>query len=788
MATNDITAAEVREFLDPWSFARPRNKIGATKTADGKAIPLFGESKLMTTNLSQSVKVLGATYTRLKTMTTNLESIKKFADEAALNSKSAKRDENYAKIRSLVAGVDILVDQSRFDNQRLLDGSKSTFVATMSGKTEQPKLANLLTFGEGSLELSQYKDVGRVMLDFSEGTEMLNANQNLGLNVISAVYSEPTDSEDELKDDDYRIKVSYEGAHSKVSITDQALHPIKTIEDVDLTGNGTTDVDFGNGVKITIDKTTAFSPRGFDKWDYETYGPADVFADVKYAQVSQQSLLVDSGENLIKEVSMKSQSSVSTSDGGVLSMVSPEYVRSSSVTDELKDGVYSVKVNYYGDNSSAMLRDSSGRLVKFLSGLDLSVEGTNPIDFGNGLTVNIKNDGVGSLPEQLSGSIEVVSVKQSSRLEPELDEDSVVDDSSANGTISITTLEAGLRPSSDKALAKGTYSLELRYLGESSVALIRDSRGNLMDFVSGLDLSASGDNSVDLGNGVKLTVDNNDFGNGTGVLTAKFTVKEKPRESNNENQDTSAKAKFTSSGTLTDSDGGTVKISNFTTSAVNTDVTELEGGKYSIKATYFGKNSIVALHDEDGKRIKYSAPVDLSIQGQSTVDFGNGLSFVFNNNGYSDWGHTFEAKGEYSPEKTGLSATFDFAAYAKQTEQALEIVKAQMAIIDETEYQINNQKLVQDKLKQVSQSSGAMRGASTIQLLSSGVDSATSSIFQSGGMNSQTVANIQYIIATAGTSQEPRFTTADIVASAANLSQDSVFGILSGKTSSSLFG
>lgn len=778
---SEITKAEIQEFLDPWAFVRPRSKV-ATKTATGKELPLFGESKLLTTNLSQSVNVLGTAYERLNTILGNLNSIKTFAQEAVDSGDSEARDENYAKIRSLTAGIDVLVDQSRFDNQRLLDGSPSTFAATQNGKTQTLELANILTFGEGSLELSQYEDVARVELFFSAGADMLNANRStLGIDVRAAEFSNPEDPEDELEDGDYRIKVSYAGDKSVVHLTDQALKPIKTIENVDLSGDGEEIIDFGNGVKILIDKTTVFSPPGVDKWDYEKRGSVDYFADVSYTRVAQQSLLVDSAESLYRDATLKSAVNASTPEGGKLTFVSPTMGTPSDDADRLEDGTYTVKVNYFGSNSSASLKDSSGRIVKFVSGVDLGQSGVNQIDFGNGLVVNLNNQQVGATPKQLSATVAIESSSKSTRVAPSFDAENANTLLSETGTLSITAMDAGINPASSKALAKGDYSIELKYLGKNSVATLRNDEGNIVDFVANLDLSGEGDNIVDLGNGVQLTVNNSSFGSGSGTLTADFKIIDKPRESNNDDQDTAAIAKFLKSESLKDSEGGKISISGFSTGDVDTGKEALTGGKYTVEINYYGKNSVVTLLDEDGKRIQFNAPVDLSGEGESEVAFGNGLNFIFNNEGYTDWGKKFRAEVDYTPERTGVSAGFDFEAYVNQVDQAMEVVEEQMAIIDEVEFQINGQKRFQDALQQEIRNASMMRGASTIQILSAGVDSASASIFQAGSANSQAAVNIQMILATAGTSQEPNFTAADIISSSTNLSQNSVFGILSGQ-------
>lgn len=775
---DELTPADIQKFLDPFTFAQPRGENAVRKTTKGEVLPEFGESTLLTTNLSQSVNVLRSAYDRLETVLGNLSTSSKLAKEAATSSDSDLRDEAYAKIRSLAAGIDQLVDQSRFNNQRMLDGSPATLVSTLSGGSTVLDLENLLTYGEDSLQLTQLVSTAQVALFFSEASSQLNSNRSgLGIEAISADYVPPEDEADELEDGDYRIQVKYEGAHSTVYLTNQYLEPIATVKDVDLSGDGVETVDFGNGVAITLDKSTAASPPGVDKWDYETRGPVSYYADVFFTKYYQQEMLVNGQEKFVKEAVLKKGAEVATDDGGKLSFGAVSFEGSSLSADALEEGTYTVKVNYFGSNSNVTLRDENGRLVELKSGVDLSQSGANAIEFDNGLVVNIDNDGAGRVPEEFSGTVEVRQASLGTTREASLTKATNDAIYGGGGSLQISSIGNGATPASDDALAVGDYSVEVRYVGKYSMATVRDADGKTVDFVGNLDLSATGAIEMDLGNGISLTIDNEAF-SGSGTVKADFSIKEKPRQAQQSGIDIGAKATLLKEGSITGENGKDLSIAKVSTGAVAASEDALEEGDYTIEVTYYGKHSVVSLKDAEGRRLKFDGQLDFEQEGELLVDFHNGLRFTLKNDGFEGFGDQVSASVHYSPAKTGVSATFDFEAYAKQVEEAMDTVVEQMTIIDDTFVLINRQKLLKDQYDQMLNSQNALRGANTIEMLSVGVDSDTAAIFEAGRGNSQAALNIQYILATAGTSQATTFSAVDIVSSAANISENSVFGIL----------
>lgn len=779
--SNDLTASEIKEFLDPWAFMRPREKVESLVTADGKELPLFGESELLTTTLSQSVNVLTSAYDRLETILGNLATMKQLSEEAARSRDSVSRDEAYAKLRSLTAGIDIIVDQSRFNHQRMLDGSGVTLASTMNGKTSEPGLANLLTFGEGSLEISEYTDTSRVTLFFGEGASMLNGNKGrLGIEIMDAQYSEPTDPEEELEDGEYRLKIDYAGENSTVYLTDQALDPIATIENVDLSGDQIREVDFGNGVKITIDATTIYSPSDYDKWDYENKGPTAYFADVDYRRVSQQTLLVDSNEKLYKDANLIRTSPAATEDGGELRIQSFDYNASGLREGALEAGNYSVKINYFGEYSTVSVKDERGVNVALKTGVDLSAQGMQSIDMGNGLVINFQNDGAGMVPDEVTATLSITESENTKTRSAQMNVGTSYAAESATGELFIESISAGAKPSAEDTLALGTYSIELRYLGANSMATIRDADGNMVDFVSGLDLSAEGENIIDLGNGIEITVNNDHFIEGNDKATATFTLKETSRKDNHEAQDTSASAEVLRSQQLTDDAGGTLEITSAMTSALASDAEALPEDDYTVEILYFGKYSMATLTNSAGERLEYGMPVDLSAVGDNTINFGNGLSVVVNNQNFSETGEKFTASVHYAPERTGESASFDFEAYAKQVTDAMTVVEEQMFLVDEVHYQINIEKKLNDAYKNMVNNSSTSSAANVISMLSTAVDDSVS-IFRPSAANQQAAFNIQYILATQGTDQARNYSAADLVSSGTNFNSNSVFGILAGQ-------
>ncbi|MDP0499587.1 MAG: hypothetical protein Q7P63_05755 [Verrucomicrobiota bacterium JB022] len=249
-------------------------------------------------------------------------------------------------------------------------------------------------------------------------------------------------------------------------------------------------------------------------------------------------------------------------------------------------------------------------------------------------------------------------------------------------------------------LKDGNYKLEIVYQGPDSQIKIRDQFGKLLETKKGVDLSGSGQEKVQMGIGMELTIDKLqvlqsydkwDYENdGPVSLYADLDYKqvyfhelqdgkEAANQTSSVDWDFKARRRYT---------GPALNLLGIETNGVDPVKQELESGVYNMKVIYKGAKSVVELYDADGMLKSRVGGLDLSAQGEHDIDLGTGVRFTFENKGYgADDRKTIHATFSYESADS-YERDFDFAGYVKKIDAALEVIAEQKASFAQAQDQV----------------------------------------------------------------------------------------------------
>lgn len=376
-----LTSSQIADFNNPLAFARSRNApIGQSSVNENR---LRG-NVIRTTDAEESYRLILGAARRLETLEGNLTTMRQLADDGSRTRSTDQRglEEVYGKLRSLSAGFDQVVEAITFKGNPVFTGDPVQLDLGPGTRALDLDIAKLLTYGEDSLQLSQSEATAEAAIQYRTEDRILNSGYDIiGLDISGASFNPDGNAALELEDGQYKVGISYEGANSSVELRTTTGAVIARQDGVDLSGSGTEWVDFQEGVRITFNKESFFS--SFDKYDFETNGPAKLQATLNYRRLDAHTLRTgeappeDSVSFLYQTPLTIGNSSLAASDP-VLSPVAMDQ-------QQLESGAYNLEVEYHGENSVIRLTDGLGRLQAYQYGVDLSGDQQRQIDLGNGL-------------------------------------------------------------------------------------------------------------------------------------------------------------------------------------------------------------------------------------------------------------------------------------------------------------------------------------------------------------------------------------------------------------------
>lgn len=406
---NYLTTSQIAEFNNPLAFARSRKANAAQSILQAAASTR--NNPIKTGNMEESYKLVTGASERLETLRGNLTTMLDLADKGSrAGSNTRKAEEYYGKIRSLTAGFDQVVDAIRFNKEPIFTDRRIELEMDGSRNIDLDPI-RMLTYGEDSLNLSQSIPSAKIAIQYFMDDQIVNdAYDVIGLELTGGSYHSDSNAALELEDGVYKIGIEYAGANSSVSIRTQTGELVTKKGDVDLSGSGSTWVDFEQGVRLNFEMQSLFT--NFDKYDFESKGPANLTATMTYERMDRQVIRTEDGPALLPGAEMLYEAPLRIGESSI-NITEPKVAPVSPNSQALKSGNYQVEIDYQGEDSIIRLRDSFGRIRGYKFGTDLSQQGSQKIDFGNGLSFNFENNGFTTNGAKFSSTIKYTAETKS---------------------------------------------------------------------------------------------------------------------------------------------------------------------------------------------------------------------------------------------------------------------------------------------------------------------------------------------------------------------------------------
>ncbi|MFP4157011.1 MAG: hypothetical protein ACLFU4_05270 [Opitutales bacterium] len=393
-----LTTKQLDDFNNPLAFSRARTApVGRTELGRSETSPI------KTGNMEESYKLVQGAAKRLETLRGNLDTMLDLAKKGSqAGGNQRKLDEAYGKIRSLTAGFDQVVEKIRFNKQPVFT-DRPVELSMDVGRSIELDPIRLLTYGEDSLNLSESLPSAKVGINFDVDDQIINEGVDIiGLDLTGGSFNPSANPALELEDGIYKVGIEYAGADSAVSISTREGQLIERKEGVDLSGSGSQWVDFDQGVRLNFEMESFF--QSFDKYDFENNGPANLSATMTYERIERQLIRTEEGPPQTAGAELLFDNELRIGEGS-LRVSEPEVAPVSPDAQALDSGNYNIEIEYHGEDSIVRLKDSFGRIKAYEFGVDLSQQGSNKVDFGNGLSFQVENDQFTSLGAQYSTNV-----------------------------------------------------------------------------------------------------------------------------------------------------------------------------------------------------------------------------------------------------------------------------------------------------------------------------------------------------------------------------------------------
>ncbi len=299
------------------------------------------------------------------------------------------------------------------------------------------------------------------------------------------------------------------------------------------------------GFDQVLDASTYRGEKLFDgrPWEIHNGAQKDVVDPPSlYASSSEAMGLVERKEGALVTVGYDAATMIRNAYSGLkgLDIASVVGIERGDGKTELENGKYRLQIEYNGPESRLILSDEFGLKLEEVNNIDLTGSGMEIVNLKSGLQFNIEKlqtslnfdkwDYEKEGPVSLYADLQYERVSWHTLAGDTTTADAVAStewnfksnrkvSSPALNLLDISTNGVG---NLDRELKAGNYSLKVRYAGEKSVVEIRDVNGLMIKRMGGVDLSGSGETSIDTGMGVRFTIENRDFDRDTGVLNATF--------------------------------------------------------------------------------------------------------------------------------------------------------------------------------------------------------------------------------------------------------------------------
>jgi|GEM_PF-2939083 hypothetical protein len=236
-----------------------------------------------------------------------------------------------------------------------------------------------------------------------------------------------------------------------------------------------------------------------------------------------------------------------------LDITSASTCKGDPTVKQLTDGKYQVKVEYKGPKSTIYIQNLDGTTIDKAENVDLTGTGQMDVKLGCGVQLSLEKTyfktalGGDKYDYETFGSVSLyANLSYEKNVQHFLDDGSkktlvtensvsVASGRNLSGTTGNMKVSAEVAPVYDgrTQMATGPYSLKIKYAGvggKSSSLWLYDNNGNLVSTVCSVNLSGTKPVSVDLGTGVSITLDQQNFTSGarTYNTTLNYTAADEP--------------------------------------------------------------------------------------------------------------------------------------------------------------------------------------------------------------------------------------------------------------------
>ena len=425
MATSSTSSSSKSINLNRlnWKTVLDYNELNAfsipTKKLDDTTSTKYDD--VTTKSYKTSLGLLSNLSKQLGKIQTNLQMMQNYSVDGSKAVTDKTKETTYAQLRSLSAGIDSIVRSYKLEKDTLLTGrdyklsygggdplkmkldniASSYDPTTAAAKSAAAKSgASVTTSASAKSASSSSTDFGLKLATADSGYtatvsyDYLNTLRNStvglsGLDITKAYSITGDPTHQQVTDGNYQIQVKYNGPTSTVSI-EKLDGTVIDKQDCDLSGSGQTELKFGCGVGLSIEKTSwALDSSDVDKYDYQDFGPVSLYANLAVSKVQQHNLADGTNKKAIAESSV-------TVDSGSLLTGTTGSVKLSASTGSVADGrtamttgAYSVQVRYDGAKSSLWLYNEDGTLLSTVGNVDLTKDTPTSVDMGTGVSISV---------------------------------------------------------------------------------------------------------------------------------------------------------------------------------------------------------------------------------------------------------------------------------------------------------------------------------------------------------------------------------------------------------------
>lgn len=391
-----LSLSQIADYNNRDAFARVRNGTSSSAASFLESVRNEQDfTRLRSDGIEGSYSILSGVADRLELVRSNLTTMLGYARAGQSATSPTKRDEYIGLMRSLSGGIDDIVDNTVWKGNKLLDGRPIdlSLTANGNGASERLNLQSFYTSDVDGFDLTSQPASSKGTIYYDYYSVFRNSAAGVvGLDIAGAEGSEVAPARQELENGNYRLEISYAGPDSSITIKNSTGVLINTVKGVDLSGSGEEIVDLEVGISLRIEKEQIL--KSVDKYDYETNGPAKLYAMLAYERTFQHELKQEGFSQFSDQsVNVNYQRDLTDSEGGNLSFGAIKLAGVDSDQISMASGLYNVTVNYNGASSSLEVRGTDGKLAYVNYRVDLSGSEPINIDTGKGLAFTIHNEG-----------------------------------------------------------------------------------------------------------------------------------------------------------------------------------------------------------------------------------------------------------------------------------------------------------------------------------------------------------------------------------------------------------